>query len=139
MFKKVRKKINKYFKRRKSETPTLPSKITHQEKQMVNIFKELLYHKNTSLEYNAKTKVMGLFLESEDVFYHIYIYDDNVRIINTVHGYDTPITKRIREYLMDYFKRKQDSNFKIKMDKANAKVNHSMDTILEKLKKNKNG
>jgi len=115
----------------------LPKNMTESQTKLIDIFKEFLYNKLSKLNYDVKSKEACISYKQDDAIYYMFIKDDTVRIINTVHAYDTDINQQIYEYMMWLFYNKQHSDFTKFRKESNQKINHSMDAILEKVRANK--
>ena len=115
----------------------LPEKMTESQSKLIEIFKEILYNKSSKLIFNVKTETACISYKQDDAIYYMFINEDAVRIINTIHAYDTDINPQIHAYMMWLFYNKQNSDFSKFVKESNEKINHSMDIILEKVRINR--
>lgn len=115
----------------------LPKNMTESQKKLIDIFKEVLYNKSSKLIHDVKTKEACIYYKQDDATYYMFIKEDTVRIINTVHAYDTDINQQIYEHMMWLFYNKVHFDFTKFRKESNEKINHSMDVILEKVRLNK--
>jgi len=123
----------------------LPTNLTESQSKLIQIFKEMLYNKLAKFEdgilYEEGTKnkknVACIYYKQDDSIYYMFIEEESVRIINTIHGYDTDINIHIYEYMMWLYNNKRNMDFSKFVKESNKKVNHSMDVILEKVRSNK--
>lgn len=112
--------------------PKKPKKMTESEKTAVLIFMKLLFDPGTKLYYDLHTQ--ECYLRSEDSTLFVFLECQNVKIINSVYGYDVPISREAESYLLEKFRREmavRRLNFK---REALSKVEHSLELTLEKLK-----
>jgi len=140
------KNINRYFKifwlrtqyrmlgNRKKVLP--PKKMTDAEKTASAIFTHVLLDPNTKLYYDIETN--ECYLRSEDSTIYIFLEKENIKVINSVYGYDVAISTDLECFLTDRFRREMSLRRKDFKGEALSKVEHSLETTLKKLKENKN-
>lgn len=142
MLKKIFKKLYKKYalKQRyisQGNYKQLPEKMNEAQTKLIEVFKEMLYHPYSKLEYNFKTESARISYKQDDGIYYMHINEDNVRVVNTIHGYDTPISIEIHAYIMWLFYNKQNIDFTKSLKESDEKIIHSMDMILEKVRTNR--
>lgn len=115
----------------------VPRDASDIQKTCIEIFKYVLHNKHAELDFDKKSGELIISLRDADSRFYIVLEDNNIQIINTVHGYDEPITNAIHEHLMWLFENKQNIEFMRKKNDIKAKVSHSMNIILEKVKQSK--
>jgi hypothetical protein len=102
------------------------------EKTAYSIFMKLLLDPTSKLYYDLHTS--ECYIRSEDATLYIFLEANNIKVINSVYGYDVPIGRDLEAYLTERFRREmaiRRSKFKAE---ALKKIEHSLETTLEKLK-----
>ncbi len=112
-----------------------PKKLTHSEETACDIFISLLLNKESKLHYDIKTS--ECYISSPDKTLFVFLESGNVKIINSVFGYDVHICSNLERYLLEKFSREmaiRRMNFK---GEVLSKINQSLDLTLEKIKNGK--
>ena len=109
-----------------------PKKMNESEKVACGIYMNLLLDPTTKLYYDIVTAECYVSDAEKTIF--IFLETQNLKIINTVYGYDTPLQNETEQYLSDRFKRELTKRRKQFKDEAMKKVEHSLHNTLDKLK-----
>jgi hypothetical protein len=115
-----------------SDKVRLPKNMVPAEKTAYSIFMKLLLDPTSKLYYDLHTS--ECYIRSEDSTLYIFLEANNIKVINSVYGYDVPIGRDLEAYLTERFRREmaiRRSKFKAE---ALKKIEHSLETTLEKLK-----
>jgi len=129
LLKYIRLKNARFF--TKSNQVRLPKDMEELEKMGVAIFLNLLKEENCKLYYDIKSSES--YIKSEDETLFVFLEDRNLKIINTVFGYDIRIKPEIETYLSKKFEKelyKRRTQFK---KEATAKVDYSLHKTFQKL------
>jgi hypothetical protein len=110
--------------------------LGNSEKIACEIFMTLLTDPTTKLYYDIITA--ECYMTNLDRSIYIFLESRNMKIINTVYGYDTYIQMQTEIYLSDRFRKELTKRRKQFKDEAMKKVEHSLMNTLEKLR-NQNG
>ena len=114
------------------QKPKLPKKLSESEETAKDIFTLLLVRPETKLYYDLKTA--ECYVRSEDSSVYIFLESRNLKIINSVYGYDVNISQELESYLIHKFEKelyKRRLSFK---EEALSKIEHSLESTLNKLK-----
>jgi hypothetical protein len=109
-----------------------PKKMTHSEETACQIFTTVLRNKGSKLYYDIHTQ--QCYLRSEDAAIYVFLEARNVKIINSVFGYDVNISSELEGYLLEKFIREMTIRRKTFKTEALSKVNHSLDVTLDRVK-----
>lgn len=109
-----------------------PKKMSEAEKTALHIFMKVLLDPNSKLYYDLHTQ--ECYLRSEDATLYIFLEALNVKIINSVYGYDVHIGRDTEAYLLDRFKREMAIRRQKFKNEALSKIEHSLESTLNKLK-----
>jgi hypothetical protein len=108
-----------------------PTKMTHAESTACEIFVSVLRNKGSKLYYDIHTQ--ECYLRSEDASIYVFLEARNVKIINSVFGYDVNISSELEGYLLEKFIREMTVRRKAFKNEALSKVNHSLDLTLDRV------
>jgi hypothetical protein len=108
-----------------------PKKMTHAEETACQIFTTVLRNKGSKLYYDIHTQ--ECYLRSEDAAIYVFLEARNVKIINSVFGYDVNISSELEGYLLEKFIREMTVRRKAFKNEALSKVNHSLDLTLDRV------
>jgi hypothetical protein len=108
-----------------------PKKMTHAEETACQIFASVLRNKGSKLYYDIHTQ--ECYLRSEDAAIYVFLEARNVKIINSVFGYDVNISSELEGYLLEKFIREMTIRRKAFKTEALSKVNHSLDLTLDRV------
>ena len=114
----------------------LPKKMEDTEKTGVTIFIKLLLDPDTKLYYDIKST--ECYLKSIDETLFVFLEDRNLKIINSVFGYDIHIQQDTEAYLLEKFSNelyKRRMQFKNDaMKKVDYSLNKTIETLNSKIK-----
>jgi hypothetical protein len=85
--------------------PKLPKKLNQAQKISIGIFFKVLKSEKTELYYNLLTE--ECYLSNNDLNVHIFIEDKNIKVINSIYGYDIEIDYQTEKYLVRKFEIEQ--------------------------------
>jgi hypothetical protein len=145
---KIRRKL-KWFKlymgatfntRRRDDRIKLRSGLTDAELTAVTITKKAIFNPDSKLYYNTQTHECCVYRKYEnETSLYIFIESGNIKIINTVFGYDISIDSNTEHYITNIFSRelaKRRAQFK---REALAKVEFSLHKVLDKINEQYDG
>ena len=126
--------INKFFNSSHYERKVKkPKNMTESEVQAVRIWTKVVHNKDSELMYNPKTHDAYAVWESPSGMIYLFLEKENLRIINTVVGYDVKLSDKVDHWCVSIFTREVDKRrTKFKMD-AESKVTHSLDSLESRL------
>lgn len=116
---------------KQSNRTRLPKNLEGAEKDACSIFLNLLKNPSSKMYYDTTTS--ECFLSDPEKTLFVFLESRNLKIINTVFGYDTPLQPETEAYLGERFTQelgKRRAQFKAE---AMLKVKHSLHTTLNKL------
>lgn len=108
-----------------------PKKMAHAEETACQIFTSVLRNRGSKLYYDIHTQ--ECYLRSEDAAIYVFLEAENVKIINSVFGYDVNISNELEGYLLEKFIREMTIRRKSFKMEALSKVNHSLDQTLDRV------
>ena len=139
---KIRRKL-KWFKlytgamfnsRRRDDKIKLRSGLTDAQLTAVTITKKTILSPDSKLYYNTQNHECYVYRKGEnETSLYIFIESCNIKIINTVFGYDISIDSNTEQYITNIFSKelaKRRAQFK---GEALAKVEHSLHKVLDKI------
>jgi hypothetical protein len=109
-----------------------PKELTDSESMASEIFLTLLHNKDSKLYYDIQTQ--ECYISSGDKTLFVFLEYSNVKIINSVFGYDVNIRKELEAYLLDKFIREMSVRRNKFKKEVLSKINHSLDSTLSKIK-----
>jgi hypothetical protein len=124
-----------YFKRlfKTDRRPRFPKDVTNDELTASIIFLRVLRNPDSKLYYDLKTN--ECYVRSGDSTLYLFLESRNLKVINSVYGYDIRLSTKMEIYLADRFiieMSKRRSAFK---NEALSKVTHSLDKTLKDINK----
>ena len=111
-----------------------PKNMTESEKIASEIFIYLLKDHSSKLYYDIVTSECFISDANKTIF--TFLESKNLKIINTVYGYDTYISSDTELYLSNRFRRELTTRRKMFKEEAILKVEYSLCSTLNKLKAN---
>jgi hypothetical protein len=114
-----------------------PKKMTEAEETACDIYLELLHDKESKLHYDIKTQ--ECYISSSDKTLYVFLEAGNVKIINSVFGYDVNVSQKLEGYLLEKFTREMAIRRNVYKREVLSRINQSLDSTLEKLKSKKDG
>ena len=112
---------------------TKPKKLTESENKACEIFLTVLHDKDSKLYYDIKTQ--ECYISSSDKTIFVFLESSNIKIINSVFGYDVHIKSDLENYLLEKFIREMGIRRNSFKNEVLSKINHSLDSTLSKMKK----
>ncbi len=109
-----------------------PKKLTESENTACEIFLTILHNKDSKLYYDIQTQ--ECYISSGDKTLFVFLESCNVKIINSVFGYDVHIKSELESYLLDKFIREMGIRRNAFKKEVLSKINHSLDSTLTRIK-----
>ena len=107
--------------------------MTVSEEQAVRIWTKVVHQPESDLMYNPQNHEAYARWESPSGTVYLFLESGNMRIINTVVGYDIRLSMKVEQWCSTHFSRevaKRRSKFK---RQAESKVIHSLDSLESRL------
>ena len=111
---------------------TKPKKLTEAENKACEIFLTVLHDKDSKLYYDIKTQ--ECYISSSDKTIFVFLESNNIKIINSVFGYDVHIKSDLENYLLEKFIREMGIRRNSFKNEVLSKINHSLDSTLSKMR-----
>lgn len=111
---------------------TKPKKLTESENKACEIFLTVLHDKESKLYYDIKTQ--ECYISSSDKTIFVFLESNNIKIINSVFGYDVHIKSDLENYLLEKFIREMGIRRNSFKNEVLSKINHSLDSTLSKMR-----
>ena len=111
-----------------------PKKLTESESMVSEIFLTVLHNKDSKLYYDIQTQ--ECYISSGDKTVFVFLEACNVKVINSVFGYDVNIRQELEGYLLEKFIREMSIRRNTFKKEVLSKINHSLDSTLSKIKGN---
>lgn len=125
-------KLRMYYSISTDKRSKYPSKMSDSEKVATSIFVSTLINPESKLYYDVQTR--ECYLRTEDGSLFIFLESRNIKIINSVYGYDVHISSELENYLSERFVREMNKRRSAFKQEALDKVEHSLENTLLKLK-----
>lgn len=109
-----------------------PKKLTESENKACEIFLTVLHNKDSKLYYDIKTQ--ECYIGSGDKTIFVFLEANNVKVINSVFGYDVHIKQDLENYLLEKFIREMAKRRNLFKLDVLSKINHSLDNTLSRIK-----
>jgi hypothetical protein len=101
------------------------------ENTAYQIFIKVLHDPGSKLYYDLHTQ--ECYLRSEDSSLFLFLEAQNIKIINSVYGYDVHVSGEVEQYLLEKFRREMAIRRRRFKEEALSRVEHSLETTLFKL------
>jgi hypothetical protein len=111
---------------------TKPKKLTESESKACEIFLTVLHDKDSKLYYDIKTQ--ECYISSSDKTIFVFLESNNIKVINSVFGYDVHIKSDLENYLLEKFIREMGIRRNSFKNEVLSKINHSLDSTLSKMR-----
>lgn len=111
---------------------TRPKKMTESENKACEIFLTVLHDKDSKIYYDIKTQ--ECYISSSDKTIFVFLESNNIKIINSVFGYDVHIKSNLENYLLEKFIREMGIRRNAFKKEVLSKINHSLDSTLNRMK-----
>lgn len=108
-------------------------KMTETEAQAARIWIKVVHQKDSDLMYNPQTHEAYALWESPSGTVYLFLEAGNLRVINTVVGYDIRLSSQVEQWCASIFSRevaKRRAKFR---KNAESKVTHSLDSLETRL------
>jgi hypothetical protein len=79
----------------------LPKNLNQSQKFSIGIFFKVLKNQSTELYYDLITG--ECYLSNNEINVHIFIEDNNIKVINSIYSYDISIDQQTERYLIRRF------------------------------------
>ena len=109
-----------------------PKKLTESENKACEIFLTVLHNKDSKLYYDIKTQ--ECYIGSGDKTIFVFLEANNVKVINSVFGYDVHVKQDLENYLLEKFIREMAKRRNLFKLDVLSKINHSLDNTLCRIK-----
>jgi len=109
-----------------------PKKLTESENTACDIFITILHNKDSKLYYDIQTQ--ECYISSGDKTIFVFLESCNVKIINSVFGYDVHIKPELENFLLEKFIREMSKRRNAFKKEVVSKINHSLDSTLARIK-----
>lgn len=117
----------------KSDQKMAKPKMTASEEQAVRIWTKVVHQPESDLMYNPQNHEAYAQWESPSGPVYLFLEAGNLRVINTVVGYDIRLSMKVEQWCATHFSRevaKRRNKFK---RQAESKVIHSLDSLESRL------
>lgn len=108
-----------------------PKTSSNSERTAAHIFLKVLHHPDSKLYYDLVSN--ECYLRSDDSTLYLFLESNNLKVINSVYGYDIRLSTQMEIYLSERFRNEMAKRRKIFKSEAISKVKHSLDQTLEKI------
>ena len=110
-----------------------PTKVSLEEEQAMRIWTRVVHQKDSDLMYNPQTHDAYAQWDSPSGTVYLFLEAGNMRVINTVVGYDIRLSNAVEQWCAALFTRevaKRRARFR---RRAESKVLHSLDSLESRL------
>jgi hypothetical protein len=116
------------------DKPRRPKNMCNAELSALTIYMRILRLPETKLYYDIKTQ--ECYLKSEEYQLYLFLEERNIKIINSVFGYDVRLTQELEAYMSDRFVHEMAIRRSAFKAEALNKVDHSLELTVERVLKN---
>jgi len=117
----------------KPEKPQKPTKMSISESSALTIFTRILRLPDTKLYYDIKTQ--ECYLKSEEYQLYLFLEERNIKIINSVFGYDVKLSQELEEHMYNKFIHEMAIRRSAFKKEALSKVDHSLELTVDRILK----
>lgn len=110
-----------------------PQKLSKSEDTALQIFLEILHDTDSKLYYDITTQECYISSPNKEIF--IFLESRNVKIINSVFGYDVHISGDLEHYMSEKFIKEMAIRRNSFKNDVLSRINHSLDSTLDKIRK----
>jgi hypothetical protein len=110
-----------------------PKVMTYSESSAFTIFMRVLKLPETKLYYDLVTQ--ECYLKSEEYQLYVFLEERNLKIINSVFGYDVRISQELETYLTEKFSQEMAIRRRAFKNEALSKVDHSLELTIQRVLK----
>jgi hypothetical protein len=115
------------------EKPRRPKNMCYSELSALTIYMRILRLPETKLYYDIKTQ--ECFLKSEEYQLYLFLEERNLKIINSVFGYDVRVSPELEAYMADRFVHEMAIRRSAFKAEALSKVDHSLELTVDRVLK----
>lgn len=115
----------------KDKRARYPKTASNSEKTAAHIFLIVLRDPDSKLYYDLVSN--ECYLRSDDSTLYLFLESNNLKVINSVYGYDIKLSSKMEFYLSERFRNEMAKRRKIFKSEAISKVKHSLDQTLAKI------
>ena len=119
----------------KPDKPSKPIKMSISESSALTIFTRILRLTDTKLYYDIKTQ--ECYLKSEEYQLYLFLEERNIKIINSVFGYDVRLSPELEAHMYDKFIHEMAIRRSAFKKEALSKVDHSLELTVDRVLKPK--
>lgn len=112
-----------------------PLNMMPSEQQAVRIWTKVVHQPDSELMYNPENHEAYALWESPGGPVYLFLESENLRVINTVVGYDIRLSARVEQWCATVFSREVAKRRKKFKTQAESKVIHSLDSLETRLDK----
>jgi len=117
----------------KQEKPTKPAKMSVSENSALTIFIRILRLPDSKLYYDIKTQ--ECYLKSEEYQLYLFLEERNIKIINSVFGYDVRLSQELESHMYDKFIHEMAIRRSAFKREALSKIDHSLELTVDRVLK----
>ena len=123
-------KTKRIFKMKDKKT-RYPKIASNSERTAANIFLKVLHDPDSKLYYDLESS--ECYLRSDDSTLYLFLESNNLKVINSVYGYDIKLSSQMEVYLSERFRNEMSKRRKVFKSEAISKVKHSLEQTLVKI------
>ncbi len=137
-FKWIRLKVKSWFKLKGPQDGRIrrPKNLSDTEKCALDIAVKSIFDPTSYLDYDPSTDECDITVNDGTGTIYVFVEDRNLKIINTIFGYDIYINTDTEVYITSLVRKEMSKRRLAKKNAALAKVNYSLHTVLDKLNAN---
>jgi len=113
-----------------------PQRLTVEEKQALSIWTMVVHEESSELMYNPQTYESYAEYHGAGGPVYLFLESRNMRIVNSVVGYDVRLSQQGEEWASHVFNREIHKRRSIFKAEVNSKVRHSLEALEERLREN---
>ena len=110
-----------------------PKKMSLSEEQAVRIWTKVVHQPESNLMYNPQSHEAYAEWDSPSGTVYLFLESSNLRVINTVVGYDIRLSQKVEQWCSSVFTREVSKRRKKFKRLAESKVVHSLDSLENRL------
>lgn len=113
----------------KTETTKKPQYVSKEEEQALRIWSRLVHSKSSELLYNPATSECFVEWKNGDNYVFLFLESRNLRIVNTVVGYDIPLSQSAEAWCSTIFSNEVNHRRIAFKHRAIQKATHTLDAL----------
>jgi len=126
-------KVNRFLKYfgilPKPENTKKPQYVSKEEEQALRIWSTLVHRKSSELLYNPATSECFVEWKNDDNYVFLFLESNNLRIVNTVVGYDIPLSQSAEAWCSGIFSKEVNHRRLAFKHRAIQKATHTLDAL----------